>query len=120
MTLQATNNFSFDTTYYSELLGQPANSNCPVENLYEAPLFVPGMEGQVCNIMGAIKAEKSTLHIWNNSLSQKDMLQHHMFATTEEKKMPWDNSKCRLFIWLLPHFSIDNASLVYNVHPKHF
>jgi len=23
MTLQATNNFSFDTTYYSELLGQP-------------------------------------------------------------------------------------------------
>lgn len=42
MTLQATNNFSFDTTYYSELLGQPPNSNPPVENLYVAPpSFLP-------------------------------------------------------------------------------
>jgi hypothetical protein len=74
ITLQATNNFSCDTTYYSELLSQTANFNCPVENLYVAHLFLPGTEGQVCNIIGAIKADKSTLHIWNNSLSQKDML----------------------------------------------
>jgi hypothetical protein len=41
MTLQATNNFLFDTTYYSELLGQPPTSNSPAENLYMVPLFIP-------------------------------------------------------------------------------
>lgn len=74
MTLQATNNFSFDTTY-SELLGQPPNSNSPVKYVMWLPRsFLPGTEDQVCNIMGGVEAEKITLHISNNSLSQKDML----------------------------------------------
>jgi hypothetical protein len=73
MTLQATNNFLFDTTYFSELLGQPPNPQLKTY-IWFPYSFLPGTEGQVCNIMGAIKAEKSTLYIQNNSLSQKDTL----------------------------------------------
>ena len=36
--------------------------------------FLPDMAGQACHIMTAIKAEKYTLHICKNLLSQKQML----------------------------------------------